>query len=214
MTPGYLILPANHCFDHAFLLDALKSYRSARDKISLMLKRREIIRVRKGLYIRSELFGGSVEPVEIANAIYGPSYISLEYALSRFGMIPERIETITSVTPKRSKVFTTPVATFSYAHIASRAYSVGLEIEKQGPVGVLMATREKALCDKLAQAAHVRTTHDVMAFLTEDQRIEQKDISGLSLSLLDEIERAYAMQRITLFVRWFRKNFGKGDHSK
>lgn len=211
MSLEYLKLPVGHYFDHAFLVDTLKDYRAAQDKITLMLKHGEIIRIRNGLYIRSNLFGGLTEPVEIANAIYGPSYISLEYALSYYGMIPERVETITSVTPKRSKLFTTPVASFSYTHIQTNAYGVGVEIQKRGPSGILMATREKAVCDKLAQAAHVRTIKGVAEFLIEDQRIDPKDLANLSLDLLDEIENAYSQRRITIFTRWVRKNSaGKG----
>jgi predicted transcriptional regulator of viral defense system len=210
MAPSYLSLPANHYFDHAFLQDTLRPYQSVADKITLMLRRGEITRIRKGLYIRSRLFGGTVEPLEIANAVYGPSYVSLEYALSRYAMIPERVVTITCVTSKRSKSFETPVALFTYTHIPAAAYAAGVTIEMQGAIGVLIATPEKALCDKLAQAAHVRSTKDIATFLIEDQRIDTKELAGLSQSLLDKIGADYAMPRISLFVSWFRKNFSKG----
>ncbi len=51
--------------------------------LSSMLRNGEIVSVRKGLYIRSYEFGGTVEPVEMANVVYGLSYVSLEYTLSR-----------------------------------------------------------------------------------------------------------------------------------
>jgi predicted transcriptional regulator of viral defense system len=214
MTSPYLKLPVGHYFDYAFLLDAIKEYRSPRDKITLMLKNGEIIRIRKGLYVRSRQFGGVVEADEIANAVYGPSYISLHYALSHYSMIPERVVEITSVTSKRQKTFSTPVGRFSYSHIPVRAYSAGITIEKRGLVGVLMATPEKALCDTLAEASDLRTMHDVEMFIIENQRIDSDEIAGMSLDLLQEIERAYGMERITTFVRWFRKNFIKSGQPR
>lgn len=170
MAPPFLALPADHCFDYRFLLSLLRGYRSPRDKISLMLRKGEILRLRKGLYVRSPEYGGTVEPREIANVLYGPSYISLEYALSHYGMIPERVETLTSVTSKRSRAFATPLGHYSYAHIPQKAYPVGVTLERSGPTGVLIATREKALCDTLARASNIRTIADLGAFITEDQR--------------------------------------------
>ena len=65
----------------------------------------------------------------LANLIYGPSYISLDYALSLHGLIPERVETITSVTTRRSRHFDTPFGTFSYRMLNGRRYAVGVLLE-------------------------------------------------------------------------------------
>jgi predicted transcriptional regulator of viral defense system len=211
MDPAYLKLPNNHCFDYRLLLDALRGYRSPRDKISLMLSRGEIARLRKGLYVRSREYGGTAEPVEVANVLYGPSYVSLEYALSHYGMIPEGVVEITNVTSKRTRRFTTPLGRFSYRHIPAKAFHVGVALERRGQVGMLMATREKAVCDKLASVSHIRTMEQIDDFLIEDQRIDEGDLAGLSLDLLREIAAAYGMQRLGLLVRWFQKRFGRKD---
>jgi hypothetical protein len=209
MNPSYLELPFDHYFDYAFLLGVLKEYRSPRDKITLMIKRGEIIRIRKGLYIRARQFGGLVSPVEITNAVYGPSYVSLQYALSNYGIIPERVETITSVTFRRHRIFSTPAGKFSYSHIPKQAYPAGVNIQKHGSVNILMASREKAVCDTLAMTSGIRTMSDIEAFITEDQRMDLDEIASLSTDSLNEIETGYGMDRITIFVRWFRKNFNK-----
>ena len=70
-------------FDYNTLIDCLSDYRSARSKITQMLKSEEIIRVKKGIYIFGPTHRNSLVSLEIlANQIYGPSYVSLEYALS------------------------------------------------------------------------------------------------------------------------------------
>jgi hypothetical protein len=204
-APVYLSLPADHCFDHVFLSDKLASYRSTRDKISLMLRRGEIIKLRRGLYARSRGYGGLVEPMNAANIIYGPSYISLEYALSYHGLIPERVETITSVTPKVTKEFNNPLGAFSYRHIPAKAYPAGIDFVKSGNSGMLIATPEKALCDRLALTPNIRTMSDVGDYFIENLRIEEDSMASLSVNSLGEIQRAYGLHCIELFVKWHRK---------
>lgn len=63
----------------------------------------------------------------LANLIHGPSYISLEYALSH-GLIPERVSTVTSVALGRSRKFDTPVATFTSHSLALPCYAVGADL--------------------------------------------------------------------------------------
>lgn len=207
MTPAYLKLPDNHCFDHQLLLDVLKTYRSPRDKISLMLRRGEIVRIRKGLYVRSREFGGRIEPVEVAGAIYGPSYVSLEYALSVYGIIPEAVRAVTSMTIRRTKAYQTPISSFLYKHIPAGAFSVGVSVERRSSVGFMIATAEKAVCDKVACGSGIRTLREIESFVVEDQRMDTDEIARFSLELLRDIERAYDMRRIGLLVRWFQKNF-------
>lgn len=207
-TAAYLQLPANHSFDYRYLMDVLRSYRSPRAKVTKMLRQGEILRVRKGLYVRSPEYGGIVEPVEIANAMYGPSYVSLEYALSTHGLVPEQVYGITSVTTKRSRTYTTSLATYSFEHIPLRAYPVGVYLKQWTSVGVLMATPEKAICDKVALTPHLRTIKDIAEFVIDNQRIESDDLAKLSPELLAEIESAYGLESIRLLTRWITQTMG------
>jgi hypothetical protein len=207
MRPIVYRLPADHAFDYRFLLDVLARYRHPREKIGAMLRNREIIRVRKGLYVRSHEFGGTVEPVEVANLVYGPSYVSLEYALSRHGMIPEAVPTITSVTTKRSRAFSTPLGRFAFDHIPLRAFPAGIEREQTGSVPVLIAGPEKALCDKLSLTAGIRTLRELETFLVENQRLDMDVVAEFSRDTVLEITSAYGTQRMRLFAHWFEKNY-------
>ncbi|MBI2459368.1 MAG: hypothetical protein HYV53_02320 [Parcubacteria group bacterium] len=104
-----------------------------------------LVRLRKGLYALKEMIPN--EEV-IANALYQPSYISLEYALSRYGIIPEMPYTITSVTTKITTVFTALGRDFSYQKIKKSAYT-GYIPEEVGRRTIFIATPEKALVDYL-----------------------------------------------------------------
>src|SRR3990170_1551453 len=120
MDPALITLreraPGNE-LDYGFVMDCLKGYSSPRAKLSRLLKSGALIRVKKGLYVFSQNYRrGSISMEMLANMIYGPSYVSLEWALRYYGMIPERVEEITSVTIKRQAHFDTPIGRFTYEH--------------------------------------------------------------------------------------------------
>ena len=108
-------------------------------------KRNMFVRLKKGLYaLRSAMPREEV----IANALYRPSYLSLEYALSCHGVIPEMPYTVTSVTTKSTTAFTVRGKVFSYIKIKRSAFT-GYAPEKRGDDTVFIAEPEKALVDYL-----------------------------------------------------------------
>ncbi len=148
-------LTPNEEVDYLFIKYALRSYANPRAKITALLRSKELIRVKKGLYI---LDGKSPRKPYVketlANLIYGPSYISLEYALAFYGFIPERVETLTSVTYKKDKLFKTPLGVFSYRYLNPVKYCVGItQIMYDSTHPILIATPEKALADKILLAS-------------------------------------------------------------
>src|SRR5512136_2109085 len=91
-------------FDYQTLTEAMKNLSSPRDKITDMLRQRAIVRIKKGLYVFGNGYRRYPYSKELlANLVYGPSYVSLDYALAYHGLIPERVEALTSVTPNRSR---------------------------------------------------------------------------------------------------------------
>jgi hypothetical protein len=108
-----------------------------------MLRDGVIIRIKKGLYVLSPDFGGHIHLPEIANALYGPSYISLEFALSYYSLIPERVIEITSVTLKGENFFKTPLGNFSFIHIKKKAFAAGIQLVENGEGRYLIASKEK-----------------------------------------------------------------------
>lgn len=136
-------------FGHEVLLSLLKGYLRPNDKIADWLAKGVLLPIRRGLYVLGpDEREGPISLPLVANILYGPSYVSLEFALSRYGLIPEGVFDVTSVTLKRSRMIATPLGRFSYRHLPQPAYGIGVRME-QGESGVsfLLASPEKALCD-------------------------------------------------------------------
>lgn len=205
MKPIYLKLPQDHHFDYAYLMHILQSYHSPRDKVTQMLNRGEIIRIKKGLYVRAPEFGGHIHPNEIANALYGPSYLSLEFALSKYSLIPERVSEITSITAKRNKFYQTPIGTFSYHHINERAFSAGVHLIENEKERYFIASKEKALCDKVALASNIRTISEIKEYMYDNLRIDPEELKDLNINELSYIKNAYSCDRIDLLFKLLLK---------
>lgn len=194
-----------HPFDYMFLLHQLRDFRSPRDKISRMIRKKEIVQVKRGLYVLSPGFGVPVDRKVLANLIYGPSYISLEYALSYWGLIPERVEEITSVTTKRNKLFNTPFGAFSYKYLDTPKYSLGILRIAGEYGGFLIATGEKALCDRIALIKNLETS-DMEECLEYDLRIDIDELAEFDMELVKDIERVYKNKSVTSFLNWLTSN--------
>lgn len=102
-------------------------------------------RLKRGLYL---LKTDSPSEEEIANYLYKPSYLSFEYALAKYNILPEMVYQVTSATTKPTRVFTIDEKDFLYFTIKKEAYT-GYLLTKSGNTSVLIATPEKALVDYL-----------------------------------------------------------------
>ena len=92
-------------FDYQRLLQCLTTYAKPRDRVKRLLDAGDIVRVKKGLYVFGDAYRRAPVSRELlANLIYGPSYISLDYALAWHGLIPERVTTVTSLPNARSAI--------------------------------------------------------------------------------------------------------------
>lgn len=166
------------------LLGLLRGYRRPYDKIMEMVNQGILVQLRRGLYTTSPLVSTlTPEPFLIANHLYGPSYISLDSALFHWGLIPERVFEISSVTPRISKKIMVQNAVYSYTHLPIAYYPVGIQsIALTKTQTVLIASPEKALCDKVITTAgiNLRSRQQAMAFLVEDLRIDKDQLRELN----------------------------------
>lgn len=103
------------------------------------------VRLKKGLYVLKYSFPGEEE---IANALYKPSYISFEYVLSRYGIMPEMVYVVTSATIKPTREFLVSEKEFSYLTIKKPTFT-GYSLLKEEKRSYLMADPEKAFVDYL-----------------------------------------------------------------
>lgn len=171
------------------ILELLKDYQSPNDKISELIKSKSLISLRRGLYIVGpNIDVPQPEPFLIANHLRGPSYVSLESALSYWNMIPERVYEISSVTTKTSKQYINPAGRFSFKHLKTPYYSYGIiNIEYSPKQTILIASKEKALCDKivLTPKINLRSIKQTKSFLLEDLRIDIDIIKTLDTQKIE-----------------------------
>jgi predicted transcriptional regulator of viral defense system len=104
-----------------------------------------LIMLRRGLYAITEEVE-KVDSMSLATKLYQPSYVSMEKALNFYGIIPEAVFTVTSVTTRKTKEFKTKRGNFSYQKIKKEAFG-GYETKKNGRISFNMALPEKAMVD-------------------------------------------------------------------
>jgi len=200
-------------FDYPALMSALGEFRNPRAKVSSLLRKGDIIRVKKGLYVFGEDLRRRPHSLEVlANLVYGPSFLSMEYALAYHGLIPERVATLTSVTPKRCRRFLTPVGTFVYRQVPKESYPLGMDRVAHGDVAFLIAVPERALADKLRddRGVPLATQKEVAAYLFDDLRISRSDFVRLDHEMMDALATASRSRKIARCAGLLRRLKGRG----
>ena len=195
-------------FDYSALMAALSDYAKPHGKITSLLRRDAIVRVKKGLYVFGEKYRQRPYSRELlANLVYGPSFISLDYALSYHGIIPERVGQVTSVTSGRARKFDTPVGTFVYRPVPRKSFHFGMDRVKTRDVSFLIASPERALADKAREdrAARIRTLDDAEAYLLSDLRADRSVFLKMDLESLREIAEALGSRKALLCADLLQK---------
>lgn len=173
---------------HAILQD----YNRPRDCIARLVKNGVLVRLKNGFFLIADQIKNKPVPFEqIANLLYGPSYISLEYALSYYGIIPEAAYMRTSITCSRQKHFYTPIGTFGYYHLSLNRYFVGVSHKSNAFGGFYIASPEKALADHVFQLCQGMTHDELLIDLVESKRIELDTLKSLNKVLMIQIAEAY-----------------------
>jgi predicted transcriptional regulator of viral defense system len=168
---------------HSVVMEMLTEYQRPNDKISELIKGGELTMVRRGLYVAGPETDLPIPNLfVVANNLRGPSYISLESALSYWGLIPERVYEISSITLKTSKKYDNNLGRFSFQHLASPYYSFGIEsIRLTELQTALVASKEKALCDKIivTSGVQLRSVQQAIDFMIDDMRMDEEQLQQL-----------------------------------
>jgi len=200
--------------DSLLLQQRLKDYAYPRDRITKLLARGDLIRVKKGIYIDTTARSPYSKEI-LANLIYGPSYVSLEYALRQHNLIPEAVLTVTSVTTGRNKRYQTPIGDFDYAYMSPRFYSPGVDyIQIDASRGYMMASPEKAIFDILYLRYPDLVYSEIEAHLFENMRIDEDDFFQLNFSSLRQLLDSCPRRSITALGKFVAKtNVAKKAHN-
>lgn len=157
-------------------------------KVQELEKAGDIIRLKRGLYVVSPDVSGKTLSTElIANHLYSPSYISMSSALRLYGMIPETVYTMQSMTIKHSRIFDTPLGNFDYTCMSRECFPIGLrQMANDDGTTFIIATPEKALSDLIANSPKVnlRYLSEVETFLEEDIRFATDALPHFDIDIL------------------------------
>lgn len=193
---------------HQLLVDLLKDYKRPNDKI-LALKADGLIEpIKKGLYIVGRSVGTErPENALLANHILGPSYLSMESALSHYGLIPEKVYAVTSMTTKASRKFETQIGLFTYTNLPLPYYAFGLAmINFSKDQKAMVATPEKALCDKIVTTAgiNLRSVSSAKDYVFRNLRMEEIDLAKFDIlainSWLEHSPKRSSLEMLTKMI--------------
>ena len=188
---------------HLVLMDELKNYASPAKKIERMVKSGALTRVVRGLYETDPHTPGHL----LAASIYGPSYLSFEYALAHHGLIPEAVHQYTSASfdKKRAKQFETPFGVFSYRDIPEEAFPYGVQPLIENGYSYRLATPEKALCDELYKLSPCTNRTELEQLLFENLRINRQAFLGLDFTEMEQLASLYQTKNHKLLRSWIKK---------
>ncbi len=170
------------------------------NNIKKEVRAKRLIPLRRGLYETDTNASGKC----LAKKIYSPSYISLDYVLSSYSLIPEAVYSITSATSNKTKIYNNAFGCFIYSHIPKSVFSLGLKEEYEGGCSYLIATPEKALCDKLYSLPVISNLLELTVLLFSDLRIDEEELVKLNKHDLLRFANLYRSKNLNLFAEFIK----------
>lgn len=195
------------------ILNELKNYSNPKTKLARLVSQGKYTKVIRGLYEDDP----NVDPFFLSGAIYGPSYISFESALSYYSLIPERVVAVTSATfeKRKRKIYVTPYGNFIYRDVPTKVFPLGITTVVEAGRAFQIATKEKALCDEVYIKPPVSNIGEMAVMLFEDLRIEEDDFSELDYDSVKEIAEHYCstnVSKLAILLRRYKDgNIDKND---
>ncbi len=190
------------------LREELKEYVNPTARIRRLVAEGTLIQIVRELYETDR----SIPGYYLAPVIYGPSYLSFEFALAFHALIPETVVTFTSATyeKKKAKRYETPFGTYTYRDVPSEAYPVGVVLYSEQGYGFQIASPEKALCDQLYKTSPVGSRLELEHLLYEDFRIDPEAFNDLRKSAILEIATCYHTQNLDLLRAYLERSRTRG----
>lgn len=186
---------------------SLNNYSNKNSKISRDIRDEKLFKITTGLYETNPNIPGYY----LAGSIYGPSYISFEFALSFYGLIPERVSTITCATfnKKKKKQYNTNFGVFIYRDVPILAYPEEILLKQEGDYSYQIATKEKALCDKLYTLKPLYNYSNLEKMLFNDLRIDIEEFNKLNVEKIEKLSNLYHSTNVSLLAKYMRRNINE-----
>ena len=189
----------------SMLRNKYSSYSNPLDKIKRDASSGVIFRLTRGIYETD----GNTNPCLLASSILSPSYLSFDWALSYYGLIPEKVVAITSASlnVRKNKTFINKFGRYEYSDIPSSSFSEGLTYLESGDYMVKIATKEKAICDSLSKWRITRSINDLKELLFIDKRIDEEEFALCDFKLMSRLASLYNKTNLDLLIKLIRKEY-------
>lgn len=189
------------------LKDKYKDYSNVHGKIAREIKNGNLIRIVKGLYETD----AKTPNYLLASSICNPSYLSFEFALSYYGLIPEAVYNPTSATYKKRKrkFYHTPFGTYFFQDVPEESFRWGQKILSEGDYACFIATPEKALCDKVYTLKPVKNFREMEILLFYDLRIDEEEFLKLNINDLEFLATKYGSNNVRMLYKFARRYKGE-----
>lgn len=191
----------------AILISELPGYVNPKAKIGRMVEKGEIIPIFRGLYEDDP----ETSPLYLANCIYGPSYISFEYALSYYNLTSKKGSAVTCAAfgKRKEKRYETLFGSYTYRDIPKKVFHKNLVLHNENGYSFIIASPEKALCDALYNAAPASNLKELNVLLFDEIGIGKRKINRLDPEIILNIADLYGCRNLHLMKSWIRKKYGR-----
>lgn len=128
--------------------------------------------------------------------------------MAAYGLIPERVTTITCATfdKKKKKLYNTDFGIFTYRDIPILAYPEEILLKEENGYSYQIATPEKALCDKLYTLAPLNNYKNLEIMLFSDLQIDEEEFNNLNVDKITKLSKLYHSTNIKLLARYMKKH--------
>ena len=186
------------------LLDQHRQYANPMSRIRILIKQGQLIPLIRGLYETDPDTPGHC----LAGILYGPSYLSFEYALSFRGLIPEAVRVYTCATfgKRRTKQYHTFYGTYVYRDVPRAVYPHGIELRMENGYSSQIATSEKALCDQLYSISPLGTLRRLEQYLLEDLRLNDESLQHLEREDVITLSGLYGSLNVRLLAEYLQRS--------
>ena len=181
-----------------------RDFTDVNGKIHREVKKGNLIKLTQGLFETDKHISGKY----LAGRIYGPSYLSFDYALSLYGLIPESTQkTFTSATfnKRKAKRYQNYFGLFTYRDIPQEVFPYEVLLHEENGYSYQIATPEKALCDKLYTIPCCSNLTKLSTVLFDDLRIDRDGFQKLNKEILFQIGPLYHSTTINLLMKYMRR---------
>lgn len=177
-----------------------KDYTDIKGRIRRDIQTGKLTQVARGVYESNANTDGKY----LAGIIYGPSYLSFDYALSHYSLIPESIyNTYTSATFNKGKIkrYENSFGLYIYRDIPNAVYNLGVNIVEENGYSYQIASAEKALCDKLYSLQPVKNKRELNMLLFSDLRIDKILFDKLNKDDIMQLAPLYKSTNLKLLMK-------------